>query len=99
MRQILLAGEESHKRPALPGDVVAERPAQHRIPALERVEDRALRGPTFDIELHLAVDFSQGAQMRREHNADHGSVWTSTESTAGRSRTIGAQLSPASADA
>jgi hypothetical protein len=27
------------------------------------------------------------------------SVWTSTESTAGRSRTIGFQLSPASADA
>src|SRR5438105_12186773 len=29
----------------------------------------------------------------------HGSVWTSTESTGGRSRTIGAQLSPASAEA
>src|ERR1700675_511841 len=29
----------------------------------------------------------------------HGSVCTSTESTPGRSRTIGAQLSPASADA
>ncbi len=27
-----------------------------------------------------------------------GNVWTSTESTAGRSRTMGAQLSPASAD-
>src|SRR5712671_6443397 len=29
----------------------------------------------------------------------HGSVCTSTDSTAGRSRTIGAQLSPASAEA
>ena len=35
--------------------------------------------------------------MRREHDSNHGSVCTSTESTAGRSRTIGAQLSPASA--
>jgi len=31
--------------------------------------------------------------------AIHASVWTSTESTAGRSRTIGAQLSPPSGDA
>src|SRR5204862_7682006 len=29
----------------------------------------------------------------------HGSVWTSTESTGGSSRTIGGQLSPASAEA
>jgi len=32
-------------------------------------------------------------------SAIHASVWTSTESTAGRSRTIGAQLSPPSGDA
>jgi hypothetical protein len=38
-------------------------------------------------------------QMRRKHHADHHSVCTSTESTAGRSRTMGAQVSPASADA
>ena len=52
-----------------------------------------------DLELHLAVDVRQRAQMRREHDSDHGSVWTSTDRTAGRSRTMGAQLSPASADA
>ena len=80
-------------------DVVADRPAQHRIAGLERVEDRALRDRALDLELHLAVDARQRPQMRREHDSDHGSVWTSTESTAGRSRTMGAQLSPASADA
>src|SRR5213080_404519 len=97
--QILLAGEDPHERSALLREVVADRPAQHRIAGLERVEDRALRDPTLDIELHLAVDVRQLPQMCREHHADHGSVWTSTESTAGRSRTMGAQLSPVSADA
>jgi hypothetical protein len=37
-RQILLAGEEPHERSALPGDVVADRSAQHRITRLECVE-------------------------------------------------------------
>src|SRR5688572_308107 len=49
--QILLAGEEPHERSALLCDVVADRPAQHRIPGLERVEDRALRDLTLDVEL------------------------------------------------
>src|SRR6266704_5311405 len=97
--QILLAGEEPQERPAPLREVVADRPAQHRIAGLERVEDRALRDPTLDVELHLAVDVRQLPQVCREHHADHGSVWTSTESTAGRSWTMGAQLSPVSADA
>src|SRR2546425_83936 len=62
--------------------------------SLERVEDRALRDLAGDLELHLAVDPRQRSQMRREHHPDHGSVWTSTDTTDGRSRTIGAQLSP-----
>src|SRR5438045_439727 len=99
MGQVLFAGEEPHERPSLQRDLIADRPAQHRIAGLERVEDRALRGRTLDVELHLAVDVRQLPQMCREHHADHGSVWTSTESTAGRSRTMGAQLSPVSADA
>src|SRR5437899_1965604 len=96
---ILLAGEEPHERSALAGDLVADRPAEHRIAGLERVEDRALRDLTLDVELHLAVDVCEGPQMGREHDSDHGSVWTSTDTTDGRSRTMGAQLSPASADA
>ena len=99
MRQIFRAGEEAHERPALLGDVVADRPLQHRIGILKRVEDRALRDRTFDVEFHLAPNVRQRAQMCRKPDPDHGSVWTSTESTAGRSRTMGAQLSPASADA
>src|SRR6266849_2790050 len=96
--QIPLAGEDPHERAALLRDVVADRPAQHRIGGLERVENRALRDRTPNVEFHLALDARQRPKMRREHDSDHGSVWTSTDSTAGRSRTIGAQLSPASAD-
>src|SRR3989454_6290682 len=53
---------------------------------------------------HLVISYAvfclKKKQMRREDNADdHDSVWTSTETTEGRSRTMGSQLSPASADA
>src|SRR5688572_8905715 len=97
--QVLLAGEEPHERSPLVGHVVADRPAQHGMVALERVEDRALRGRSVDVELQLPVDARERPQVRRQHDPDHGSVWTSTETTDGRSRTIGAQLSPASAEA
>src|SRR2546422_452839 len=98
MGQILTAGKEPQVRPALLCDVVPDGAAQRRIGGLECVEDRALRDLTLDLERHLAVNMRQHSQMRREYHSDHGSVWTSTENTAGRSRTIGVQLSPASAD-
>ena len=50
MRQVLLTGEEPDERPPLLCDVVADRSAQHRIAGLERVEDRALRDLTLDLE-------------------------------------------------
>src|SRR5208337_4512152 len=78
--------------------MVANRAAQHRIAGLECVEDRAQRSRALDVKLYFAGDMCQRSQMRRKLNSDHGSVCTSTESTAGRSRTIGAQLSPASGD-
>src|SRR5262245_6219008 len=99
VRQILLAGEEPHERPALLRDVVAQRPPRHRIAGLERVEHRALGGRSLHPELHLAVDPREGPQVSREHHPDHRSVWTSTETTAGRSRTMAVQLSPAFAEA
>jgi hypothetical protein len=97
--QILVAGEEPHERPALVRDVVADGAAQHRVPGFERVEHLPLGGLALDVEAHLALDAREHPEMGREHDSDHGSVWTSTESTAGRSRTIGAQVSPASGDA
>jgi hypothetical protein len=79
--------------------VVAHRTAQHGISSFELVEYRSLSHCGVDAEFYVAIDARQGAQMRWQNNANHGSVCTSTESTAGRSRTIGFQLSPASGDA
>src|SRR6266704_2208644 len=97
--QVLLAGEEPHERPALLGDLVPDGPAQHGIAGLEGVEDHAQGGRPLDLELHLAADACQRPQVGGQLDADHGRVWTSTDSTAGKSRAMGAQLSPASAEA
>jgi len=70
MGQILLAGEEPYERSALLRDVVADRPAQHGVAGLERVEDRALRGLSLDVKLHLAVHLRQCLQVCREHDSD-----------------------------
>src|SRR5258705_2472567 len=97
--QVLLAGEEAEERPALLREVVADRPAQHRIGGLERVEHRALRDRPRDLELHLAVHARERPEMGRQHDPDHGSVWTSTHTTALRSPPMCVQLSPALAEA
>src|SRR6267143_6008614 len=96
---VFLAGEEAQERTALLCDVVADGATQHRILDLECVEHRALRDGTFDVELHLGADARQRPQMSGEYDANHGSVWTSTESTAGRCCTMGVQESPALAEA
>jgi len=103
MGEIPCAGKKSQERPALERDLVANGAAQHGIAGFECVEDRTQRGLTVNLELHVAANMGQRLQMRRKHDGDHasahGRVWTSTERTAGRSRTMGAQLSPAFADA
>ena len=99
MRQVVLAGEEADERPPVLVDGVADCPEKHRIPFLEGVQQRTLRRNTVDLDLYLEADIGEGPQVRRQHNPDHGKVWTSTDSTAGRSLTIGAQLSPALAEA
>lgn len=76
MGQVLLTGEEPHEGSALLRDLVADRPPQHRIAGLERIEHRALRDLTLDIELHLAVQASQLAQMCRECDSDHGLLFS-----------------------
>ncbi len=99
MRQIFLAGEEAQEGAALERDVVADGAAQYGIAGLEGVEHRTQRRRRRHLERHLVLHPGQRAQVRRQQDADHGSVCTSTESTAGRSRTMADQLSPASAEA
>ena len=74
MGQILLASEKPHERPALSGDLIADGPAQHRVAVLQRVENRALRHRTFNLESHFPFNARQCPQMRREDHSDHDSV-------------------------
>src|SRR5262249_22063607 len=97
--QVLLAGEEPQERPSPLRRVVADRPAERRVAGFERVEDRALRRRALHAQPHLAADPRQVPQVEWQHDPDHGRVWTSTDRTAGRSRTIGDQRSPASREA
>src|SRR4051812_44100986 len=98
MRQIRLAREKPHVWTALLGDMIADRASQHGVSSLQRIE-KAFDSALLDFDLELAVQAPQRSQMRREYDSNHLIVWTSTESTAGRSRTMGLQVSPASGDA
>jgi len=84
MGQILLAGEEPQECPALPGDLVADGAAQHRIAGFERVEHRALRDRTLYLKLHVAANLRQRSQMLRKPLRNKSKVNTSRLATAKR---------------
>ena len=91
VRHVFLAREEPHE-PAPPlRRPISNRALQHRIPRLERIEDGALRDRAVHVELYLTRHVREGAELRRQYDPDHGRVCTSTDNTAGRSRTIGSQ--------
>ncbi len=98
VRQILAAGIEPDERPPPPCRLVPQRAAQSGPARFDGVDDRALRDGSPDVHRHLAPDAGERPQVSRQHDPDHLSVCTSTERTAGKSRTIGDQWSPASAD-
>lgn len=93
--EIFGAGEEAEEGAALKGVVIANGAAEHGVAGFEGVEDGSLGDGTDDFQADLAAHVSKRAKMRRKFNADHGSVCTSTDKTAGRSRTIGNHESPA----
>src|SRR6266545_1117463 len=99
VRMIFLRDEEPDERTPLPAVVVAHRAPERRVRGLEGVEDRALRDGSPDVDRHLSLHLREGAQVGGQDDPDHGRVCTSTDRTAGRSRTIASQLSPLSADA
>src|SRR5262249_2543421 len=90
--------EEPDERAALAGDLIANGPAQHRVRTLECVEHRPTRGAPRDCQRHLAVHPRERPEGGRQDHPDPASDWTSTERTAGRSRTRGIQMSPPSAE-
>ena len=73
--------------------------AEHGVARLQRIENRILSDRASNGECDFAIDLRKFAQMGRQGDTNHGSVWASTESTGGRSRTIALQVSPASAEA
>src|SRR5215470_14372136 len=82
--------------------MIPNRPAKHRIACLERIQHvpqrhfaRSIAG---HLQLYIARHARERLQMRRQHHNNHGSVCVSTDSTAGKSRTIGAHVSPASGE-
>ncbi len=79
--------------------MVADRATQHRIANFQRIQHCAQGDRTGHLERCLIFNMRQGTQVRRKNYANHGSVCTSTDNTAGKSRTMGFQLSPASAEA
>src|SRR4051794_6723702 len=99
MREVLLTGKEAQEGAALQGAVFADGSPQHRIALLDAVENCARGYCSGDLDLKVAGDARQIAEVEWKNDADFAhspayfSVCTSTESTAGRSRTMGAQLS------
>jgi hypothetical protein len=71
MGEILLAGEEAQKRPAFERNVIANRPAQHRVAGLDRVKDRTQRDRAFDMYFDLAPDVRQRSKMLWKLDSDH----------------------------
>lgn len=95
----MLTREKAHERSPLQGNGVADCALKNRKAGLERVDQRSLRRQAVDLELDFQTDTGEGPQVRRKDNPDHGKVWTSTDRTAGKSLTMGAQLSPELAEA
>src|SRR2546422_7351044 len=94
MGEIPLAREESQERSTLLRDVVADRPSQHRIAGLERLEDRRLRDLTLDVQRYLAVDVRQRPQVRREGHTNHRRGCTSPDNNGGKAPAMGSQPFP-----
>ena len=78
--------------------MIADGPAEHRIAGFQCIKDGPYANRTVHFELDLPADAGEGAEVKREDDADHESVCTSTDSTGGKSRTIGCQLSPESGE-
>ncbi len=87
--------------------MVPDGAAEHGKAGLEGIEDRPHGNRAFYFELDLARYTGEGSKVEGEDDADHriqlflayhASVCTSTDSTGGRSRTIGCQLSPESGE-
>jgi len=99
MCYISAIGEKSYSRPSFQCQVFTHRAAKHRVAGLKRIKHATLRGNALDRQRYLSVTVGERLQVVWEHDANHEIVWVSTDNTAGKSRTMGSQLSPLSFDA
>lgn len=65
MGDVLLAGEEPDEGAASLRRLVPQRPTEHGVVLLQRVEYPSLRDRAIDRDLDLGCGSSQGAQMLR----------------------------------
>ena len=79
--------------------VVADGTAEIGMARFDGIESGAQSNRSIHLQLNLAVYARKRAQMIGQEDADHGSVWASTERTAGRSRTSAVHVSPLSGEA
>jgi hypothetical protein len=54
--------------------MIAHRSAQSRKARFQRIDQRALGWRAFELDADFAIDPRKRSQMRRKHDADHGSV-------------------------
>src|SRR6185503_8671467 len=87
VREVLFTRKESDKGAALLRRVVADRALERWVCCFEGIEHGSLRNRTLDVDQYVSRNLRQRAQVEGEYDFDHLSVWTSTDSTAGRSRT------------
>ena len=95
--EILFAGEEAHKRPALLRDLVADGAAQHGIPGLESIKHRALRNRAFDVELHFVADVRQSSKVLRDGDSNHIELMDAAGPFSGQPRRRAGDQSPSDA--
>ena len=97
--EVFTACKVADERASIVGHVLPDGTAEHGVAFLERIQGGLNRGLAPNLHLYLAAGLRQRLERCGQDQPDHGSVWTSTEYTAGKSRAIGFQLPPPSGDA
>src|ERR1700752_3520769 len=92
--EILPAGKEPQHGPTLSSDMFANSSTQHRVTRFQSIEDRTPGYLAVNLKFNIPLDARKCSQVCWQNNENHVSVWTSTESTGGRSRTMGVHVSP-----
>jgi len=98
-RKVPLARVKPDELTSLLGQRVTNRTQEHWEGCLEGVDHARRRRRSRHLEFDLTLDVREHLEVGRKDDPDHANVCTSTDNTAGRSRTIGSQESPELADA